>query len=345
MAPAAGLVVPPYNEIQTWEARIRVPAEAVLLPFSNEIVYVAASTLKAPALSLIVDRVGASIQSLTITGSAAGLVNPPNIGASSRSLAITGTASGTIRVAGASSQALAITGTATGTNSTPLTLIVHCPLDGDATNIAAGSSITTSAVGITFETTDFKKGTGCGVFGNSPSSHFKIGPEDTTGGPMDLSTGDFTIEGYVKTATTSGEAGRIFSQQNTSVNGTILIGFFFGQLEFRLYNNTPSVIASVVHNVSANTWYHFAAVIDGTTARLFLDGTGASTTLSGTRGSPPTNGTWIGRFWSTGEYLSGRLDDPKIHKFAKYTSNFTPEVEGRSTQAYAITRTSTGTVT
>ena len=46
MGPAAGLIVPPFNEIQRWEARIRVPAEATLLPFSNEIVHLAAATLK-----------------------------------------------------------------------------------------------------------------------------------------------------------------------------------------------------------------------------------------------------------------------------------------------------------
>jgi len=121
MGPAAGLIVPPYNEIQTWEARIRVPAEAVLLPFSNEIVYVAAATLKVLAPASITDRLGVSSQVLTITGSAAGLVNPPNAGSSSRALAITGTASGTVRLAGASSRTLAITGSATGTVVTPVT--------------------------------------------------------------------------------------------------------------------------------------------------------------------------------------------------------------------------------
>jgi hypothetical protein len=53
MGPAAGLVVPPFNEIQRWEARIRVPAEATLLQFSNEIVYVAAATLKVRVPALI----------------------------------------------------------------------------------------------------------------------------------------------------------------------------------------------------------------------------------------------------------------------------------------------------
>jgi hypothetical protein len=74
MGPAAGLVVPPYNEIQTWEARIRVPAEATLLPFSNEIVHVAGATLNLPAEPVMADRVGESIGNLAITGTAAGTV-------------------------------------------------------------------------------------------------------------------------------------------------------------------------------------------------------------------------------------------------------------------------------
>jgi hypothetical protein len=74
MGPAAGLIVPPYNEIQTWEARIRVPAEATLLPFSNENVYLAALTLKTHVPTTITDRLGGSTTTLTISGAASGTV-------------------------------------------------------------------------------------------------------------------------------------------------------------------------------------------------------------------------------------------------------------------------------
>jgi hypothetical protein len=135
MGPAAGLIVPPYNEIQTWEARIRLPAEATLLPFSNEIVYVVVVAPKVRVPSTITDRLGESTRTLAISGIASGTVfTPPIVGTSTGTLAITGasagivftptgstatlvitgTAAGTVRVLGASSQALAITGTATG---------------------------------------------------------------------------------------------------------------------------------------------------------------------------------------------------------------------------------------
>jgi len=138
MGPAAGLVVPPYNEIQTWEARIRVPAEATLLPFSNEIVLVAAAALKVPMETfLAAPSTGGSSVTLAITGIAVGRAR--NAGASTRTLAITGTATGvvvwlpgsvvtlvitgtaagTVQITGATSATLAITGTAAGTNSTP----------------------------------------------------------------------------------------------------------------------------------------------------------------------------------------------------------------------------------
>jgi hypothetical protein len=138
MGPAAGLVVPPYNEIQTWEARIRAPAEAWLLPFSNEIVFVAAASLRVPmgtflaapstggsSVTLAITGIaagraisaGASIGTLTITGTATGVVVTPS--GSIATLVITGTATATVRVTGATSATLAITGTAAGTNSTP----------------------------------------------------------------------------------------------------------------------------------------------------------------------------------------------------------------------------------
>ena len=139
MGPAAGLVVPPFNEIQTWEARIRVPAEATLLPFSNEVVLAAATTLRVPnetffalpstggsSVTLAITGIaagrvinaGASIRTLAITGTAAGVVVTPS--GSTATLVITGTAAGAVRVTGTTSATLAITGTAAGTNSTPI---------------------------------------------------------------------------------------------------------------------------------------------------------------------------------------------------------------------------------
>ena len=119
MAPAAGLIVPPYNEIQTWDARIRVPAEATLLPFSNEIVHVAAATLKVQSQAII-SLFGNSSVTFAITGTAAGTVaTVTRIGNSSATLAITRTSAGTVRVAGASSATLAITGSATGGTPAP----------------------------------------------------------------------------------------------------------------------------------------------------------------------------------------------------------------------------------
>jgi hypothetical protein len=134
----AGLLVPPYNEIQTWEARIRVGAEVVLLPFSNEIVLAAAATLRLPdetflalpseggsSLTLVITSItagrvriaGTTSATLTVTGTTAGTVRTPS--GSVATLTITGTAAGGVRVTGTTSATLAVTGTAAGTNSTP----------------------------------------------------------------------------------------------------------------------------------------------------------------------------------------------------------------------------------
>ena len=92
MAPAAGLIVPPYNEIQTWQARIRVPAEAVLLQFSNEIVHVAAATLKVRIPSVASD--GLAIASGAGAGAGAAVLFRVRL------LAASGAGSGNGRAAG-----------------------------------------------------------------------------------------------------------------------------------------------------------------------------------------------------------------------------------------------------
>jgi hypothetical protein len=139
MEVVAGLLVPPYNETQTWEARIKVGADAVFLLFSNEIVLAAAAALKVPMETLLalpstggssatlvitgiaagrgVNR-GVSTRTLAITGTAAGVVVTPS--GSTATLVIAGTAAGRVRVTGTTSATLAITGTAAGTNSTPV---------------------------------------------------------------------------------------------------------------------------------------------------------------------------------------------------------------------------------
>jgi hypothetical protein len=182
MAPAAGLIVPPYNEIQTWQARIRVPAEATLLPFSNEIVYAAAETLKVRVPTVVVDRLGESTRALAITGTAAGVVfTPPIVGTSIMTLAIAGTAAGvvltppgstatfaiagtatgTVRVAGASSATLAITGTAAGTVAAgPVTGISSVTLA--ITGRAADSTLLTAT--ISQSSTYFSGGMDSGTF-------------------------------------------------------------------------------------------------------------------------------------------------------------------------------------
>jgi hypothetical protein len=72
-----------------------------------------------------------------------------------------------------------------------------------------------------------------------------------------------------------------------------------------------------------NTWYHVAMCRSGSTVRLFVNGVQEasgtySTNVSGTAT------TTIGGFTSSGYSMNGYLDDLRVTKAARYTTNFTP---------------------
>jgi hypothetical protein len=71
-------------------------------------------------------------------------------------------------------------------------------------------------------------------------------------------------------------------------------------------------------------FYHIALVNNAGTAQLYINGTAAGTTtaLSGSFGSSTTD-LWVGA--GAGAYsVNGWMDEIRISKIARYTSNFTP---------------------
>ena len=93
----------------------------------------------------------------------------------------------------------------------------------------------------------------------------------------------------------------------------------------------PSSAATLVQSptVVAGTWYHVAAVRNGTTCSLYLNGVlvGTSLTFSGTLGSA-AKPLYIGTRTATGNYLNGYMSNLRIVKgTAVYTSNFLPPTE------------------
>ena len=90
------------------------------------------------------------------------------------------------------------------------------------------------------------------------------------------------------------------------------------RLRFRLKTGgTTTTLVATTGDLAANTWYHAAAVYDGSTMRLYLDGgLVGSSSKSGaisTNASVPVN---IGRNPPSYGYLSGAVDDVRIYSEA-----------------------------
>jgi len=150
---------------------------------------------------------------------------------------------------------------------------------------------------------------------------------------------DFTIEGWMYFSSLNTSAS-IVSRFNTANNNgyEIIYVSSTGKLYFQTYTgsfNTGEPTAA--SNLSLSTWYHFAAVRQGTNKRLFIDGTQLSgypiSIGSGAITGETTIDLLIGDRPNTAlRAVDGYVQDVRITKgLARYTSNFTPpttELEG-----------------
>lgn len=105
-----------------------------------------------------------------------------------------------------------------------------------------------------------------------------------------------------------------------------------GALGFHYANTTTTIsVKSANSQITTNTWYHVAAVKNGTTVKVYLDGVEkASATISGT----PTYATRplsIGSYYRTGALAY--IDEIRISKVARYTAGFTPSASAFTNDA------------
>jgi len=154
--------------------------------------------------------------------------------------------------------------------------------------------------------------------------------EATIGTSLSL-TGDFTLEGWIKTtSTTSG--GPMFQHRRSaySAQDMIELTYFYangsGEGRIRVIDYTATSSGA---NLNDGNWHHIAGVRSGTSLKVYIDGVeSASTTLPSTSYAPSPVGLplTIGRdrFYTARDFL-GHYDDLRITKgVARYTSNFTP---------------------
>ena len=166
-------------------------------------------------------------------------------------------------------------------------------------------------------TSVFKFGTGSMAFDGS--GDYLVQPY-TQG--QNFGTGNFTIEGWFYLNSLSNTyyvLGGTWSVENS--NEWLIQVQNNGNIRFLTSAGTSFYSAGI----TTGTWYHFAAVRNGTTITLYINGTSVgSYTNSNSIGSTAVTTYWGIQNASSWAW-NGYIDDLRITKgYARYTSNFTP---------------------
>lgn len=159
-------------------------------------------------------------------------------------------------------------------------------------------------------TTDAKFGNGCILFDGTGD---RVSAADSN--DFRFGTGDFTIEAWVRLATTGAFRGIVrFEASGTSYHLRVTSG--------NALSWGTSADSITVGSLAANTWYHCAVARASGSLRVFLDGS-SSTPLTFTTDLSGTSGT----FYIGGNTFlwNGRLEEVRVTKgVARYTANFVP---------------------
>lgn len=149
---------------------------------------------------------------------------------------------------------------------------------------------------------------------------------------FEFGTGDFTVESWVKTATTLPGAGCALAAMfdaSPSGNGWEIYITNSGVPQWYQYvANTPTtVINATGTDLRSGTWRHLAVARVGTTLRMFVDGVVVGTvTNSANYTSSPFNLSIGYQHQGAARYpYRGQIDEFRITKgVGRYTANFTP---------------------
>lgn len=146
----------------------------------------------------------------------------------------------------------------------------------------------------------------------------------------DFGTGDFTVEFWMN-ASASGTYVAVVGTQSISGNSTS--GMWRVSIRLNSVNGiyfnytTGSAFVDVTFtttNYNDNTWHHVAVSRSSGSVRAFVDGTQVGSTTSITQNLTSGQKLNVGYQAQDGVYYNGYIDDLRITRYARYTSNFTP---------------------
>jgi hypothetical protein len=153
---------------------------------------------------------------------------------------------------------------------------------------------------------------------------------------LDLGAGNFTVESWVYT-TVTGQRCVVGAVRNSDGSGAYMMNINYNSAQVRFFcrYNGGTVLNYTVGSgdFPTNAWTHLAVTRDGANLRVFINGTqvGTTNTTLGSfaidNASLNDNIYYIGRTTDGASEFTGFLDDLRVSKVARYTSNFTPPTE------------------
>jgi hypothetical protein len=199
-----------------------------------------------------------------------------------------------------------------------VSLLLHMDGSGSTFTDSSGTPKTITAGGNATQSTTESK------FGGK-SAYFDGSGDSLSFADILLGTGNFTIEFWFKTNSSTQYAQMIGNETSGGSSGfTLLINnntSTGGQIA--VYRAGSLVVSSSSGDWSDDEWHHLAFVRSGTTVTLYLDGTsyGSATDANSYTGAAyfiGTNNAFSGRD------LLGYIDELRITKGVRYSAAFTP---------------------
>lgn len=208
--------------------------------------------------------------------------------------------------------------------TTPLTAITNTSLLLNFTNAgifdAAMKSDMETVGNAQVSTAAAKYGTTSAAFDGN--GDYLVAPSNSV---FDLGAGNFTIECWFNANSFASPFGLV-SRYAYSGSGSGWLLQVRSATSIRFLVGNDVYFDSTVSTMSTGTWYHVAAVRNGTTNTLYLNGTqvGQATGVAAFADATTTT-LQVGRTHTISDDFNGYMDDLRITKgYARYTSNFTP---------------------
>jgi hypothetical protein len=156
----------------------------------------------------------------------------------------------------------------------------------------------------------------------------------TLGADWHWGTADFTIDGWIRlasTATNQGICGTNVDGSNYNYFAVNETGGSNNNIRFRAYQSAGGNINfSIANTLSINTWYHIAIVRASNIFKIYLNGTAIFTSGTVTDALIPRTAAFnIGSSFGASSYpFNGWIDEFRLSVgIARWTSNFTPPTQ------------------